>query len=302
MNDERNRTMTDILDVSRALGGVVAASEASLVLVHGGRSGPTTGTAFGGDLVVTAAGRLEREQDVEVTTRDGTAPATFLGADSATGIGLLRVGTTLEPFPLADAAALRVGELVLALARTGRGLGARLGIVSRLGGEWRLPGGARFDRYVETDVTPAPGLAGSALVTVTGELVGVNAVGLARGSLVTLPAASVTRIVDSLVAHGRVRRARLGVALQRVELPRAVAERLGRRHGLVVLSVLEGSPAERGGLVLGDVILAVGGALTERVDELQSALDERAIDVEAPVHVLRAGAEAHLVLKPEARP
>jgi S1-C subfamily serine protease len=294
--------MTDILEISRALADAVAASEASLVLVRGGRSTAVSGTAFGPDLVVTAVEHVERESDIEVTTAADAVRATFVGADPASGIALLRTSSPLRAFEFADTDALRVGELVLALARTGRGVGARLGIVSRLGGEWRLPGGARFDRYVESDVTPAPGLAGSALVTVRGELVGVNAVGLARGALVTLPATSVARVVESLLAHGRVRRARLGVALERVELPRDVAERLGRRRGLIVLSVAPGSAAERGGLLLGDVILAVGETLTERVDELQGALDESAIDMEMPVHVVRAGAEARLVLKPEVRP
>jgi len=251
--------MTNILDVSQALGGVVASAEASIVAVHGGR------------------------------------------CDSSSGVAVLRVGAELSPFKPADARALRVGELVLALARTGRGLGARLGIVSRLGGEWRLPGGTRFERYIESDVTPSPGLEGSALVTVSGELVGLNATGLARGALVSLPVASVGRIVDALLAHGRVRRARLGVALERVELPRAVADRLGRRRGLVVVAVVEGSPAERGGLLLGDVILAIDEKPTERVDDLQSALDENAIDREVSADILRAGKGQRLLLTPEAR-
>ena len=294
--------MTDILDVSRALGGVVAAAEASVVLVHGGRCEAASGTAWARDLVVTAAQAFEREQSLEVTTAAGRVEASFVGADPASGIAVLRVGAALTPFRAADTSTLHVGELVLALARTGRGPLARLGIVSRLGGEWRLPGGARFDRYVESDVTPVPGLSGSALLTVSGELVGLNATGLARGALVTLPTQSVGRIVDAIVAHGRVRRARLGIALERVELPRPLAERLGRRRGLVVISVVEGSPAERGGLLLGDVILAIGEKPTERVDDLQSALDESAIDVEVTADILRAGAEQRLLLKPEARP
>jgi len=293
--------MTDLLDVSRALGSVVAAAEASVVLVHGGRCESANGTAWGGNLVVTSADGLERERAIEVTTPNGRVPATFVGADPASGIAVLRVDAALTPFSPADSAALRVGELVLSLARTGRGLGARLGVVSRLGGEWRLPGGTRFERYVESDIAPAPGLAGSALVTVSGALVGLNATGLARGALVALPTASVGRIVDALVAHGQVRRARLGIALERVELPRAVAERLGRRRALVVTSVVEGSAAERGGLLLGDVLLAIGEKPTERVSDLQSALDESAIGVNVSVDILRAGREERLVLAPEAR-
>jgi serine protease Do len=98
-----------------------------------------------------------------------------------------------------------------------------------------------------------------------------------------------------------VRRARLGVAVERVELPRAVADRVGRRRGLVVTSVVEGSPAERGGLFIGDVILAIGETPTERMEDLRSALDETAIDAEVSTQLLRAGEEKRLVLVPEAR-
>jgi S1-C subfamily serine protease len=293
--------MTELLDVSRALGGVVAAAEASVVAVHGGRCEAANGTAWGERLVVTSARVLEREQGIEVTTAAGRAPATLVGADPVSGIAVLRVDSELPALHARDSATLRVGELVVALARTERGLGARLGIVSRLGGEWRLPGGARFERYVESDIAPSPGLAGSALLTASGELVGVSSTVLARGALVALPAASVGRIVSALVAHGRVRRARLGIALERVELPRAVAERLGRRRGLVVTSVVEGSAAERGGLLLGDVLLAIGEKPTERVSDLQSALDESAIGVSVSIDILRAGREERLVLAPEAR-
>ncbi len=293
--------MTNILDVSRALGSVVASSEASVVAVHGGRCDVSTGIAWGKDLVVTGTASLDGEQGVEVTTAKGRVSGTLVGADPRSGIALLRVEAELSPFKLADASALRLGELVVALARTGRGLGARLGIVSRLGGPWRLPGGARFDHYVESDVTPTPGLSGSALVTVSGELVGINAPGLGRGALVSLPAAGVARIVDALLAHGRVRRARLGVALERVELPRVLAERLGRRRGLVVVAVVEGSPAERAGLMLGDVIYALRDKPIERVDDVHDALDESAIDADVYADILRAGAEQRVLVKPEAR-
>jgi serine protease Do len=98
-----------------------------------------------------------------------------------------------------------------------------------------------------------------------------------------------------------VRRARLGVGLERVALPRAVAERRGQRRGLLVTSVLEGSPAERGGVVLGDLILGVAGRPTERVDDLMSALGEGAIGVPLAVDLVRAGSESKLTLSPEVR-
>jgi S1-C subfamily serine protease len=211
------------------------------------------------------------------------------------------VEAALSPAARADVGALRLGALALALSRTARGLKVRLGVVSRLGGEWRLPGGQRVERFVESDIVPAPGHSGSVLVDAQGALIGVNAAGFSRGALVALPASAVGAVVDAIVQHGRVRRARLGVGLERVELPRAVADRRGQQRGLLVTSVLEGSPADRGGVVLGDLILGVGGRPTERVDDLMSALGESAIGVPLPVELLRAGAESQLTLQPEAR-
>lgn len=289
------------VDLSEQLADAVTAAEASIVTVSGERSHGASGLAWSQDLVVTAAHALEREEGLEVVVGEERVKATLLGADAASDLAVLRVEATLAPATRADVSALRLGALALALSRTARGLKVRLGVVSRLGGEWRLPGGQRVERFVESDIMPAPGHSGSVLVDARGALIGVNAAGFSRGSLVALPASAVSAVVEAIVQHGRVRRARLGVGLELVELPRAVADRRGQRRGLLVTSVLEGSPAERGGVVLGDLILAVGGRPTERVDDLMSALGESAIGVPLSVELLRAGAESELTLQPEAR-
>lgn len=293
--------MAKAKDMSEELADAVATAEKSIVTIFGERSHGASGLAWAGDLVVTAAHALEREEGLEVGVGEQRMKATLLGADPASDLAVLRVDAALTPATTADPAALRLGELVLALSRTARGLKARLGVVSRLGGEWRLPGGQRVERFIESDVVPAPGHSGSVLVDAAGALIGVNAAGFSRGSLVALPASAVGDVVKSLAEHGRVRRARLGVGLERVELPRTLAERRGQRRGLLVTSVLEGSPAERGGVVLGDLILGVGGHPTERVDDLMSALGESAIGVPLAIDLVRAGGESKLTLEPEAR-
>jgi serine protease DegQ len=293
--------MAHAKDLSEQLANAVELAEKSLVTIFGERSHGATGLAWSKDLVVTAAHALEREDGLEVGLGDGRGKATLLGADPASDLAVLRVEGELTPAATADPAVLRIGELVLALSRSARGLKARFGVVSRLGGEWSLPGGQRVERFVESDIMPAPGHSGSVLVNADGALIGMNAAGLSRGSLVALPASTVGAVVDAISRHGRVRRARLGVGLERVALPRALAERRGQRRGLLVTSVLEGSPAERGGVVLGDLILSVGGKPIERVDELMSALGEGAIGVPLAVELLRAGGESQLTLEPEAR-
>jgi S1-C subfamily serine protease len=293
--------MSQLSEVSKDLGDVVAQVNRSVVAVHGGRCETASGVAFSREHIVTAAHALERENELEVTLGDERVPATLVGADPGSDLAVLRVERELEPLTHADVQALRAGEIALAVSRGPRGLRARLGIVSRVGPAWRLGPGVEAERYVESDVAPAPGLGGSALVDASGALIGVNATGVVRGVLVALPSGAVARVVDSLVKHGRVRRAKLGVAVERVELPSAVASRRGKRRGLIVLGVAPGGPAEQAGVLLGDVILSVGGEAIERVDELTSVLDENKIGVELPVEILRAGAELTLGVKPEAR-
>ena len=291
----------NLSELSTAFGDLVANSEKSSVLVYGARCDTASGVAWTKDLVVTAAHSLERERGLEVGLAGGREEATLLGADPASNIAVLRVDAELSPLPRADTSRLRTGELAVALGRGTRGAFARLGMLARVGGEWRLAGGQRVERFIQTDIAPSSGLSGSALVSADGGLIGLNLAGLARGSLVTLPAATVDAVVSAIATHGRVRRARLGVGLERVELPRALGERLGRRSGLLVLSVLEGGPAERAGLLLGDVILALGGQAVERVQELQGLLGEGAVESELSVSLLRAGSELVVSVTPEAR-
>jgi S1-C subfamily serine protease len=291
----------NISELSSGFADLVANAQKSLVFVRGGRCEAASGVAWSRDLVVTAANAFERERGLTATFSDGQKEAILLGADAASNLAVLRVEAELSPLAHADSSALRPGELALALSRGARGTRARLGMIARVGGEWRLAGGLRVERYVESDIPPAPGLSGSVLVGAQGALIGINLAGIVRGSLVTLPASSAKAIVDSIVAHGRVRRARLGVALERVELPRALAERLGRRYGLVVLSVLEGGPAERAGVLLGDVVLAVAGTAVESVDALQGVLGEQSIGQELSVDLLRAATQQTLGVTPEAR-
>jgi len=293
--------MSTITDLSHDLGDAVARAASSVVAVHGGRCETASGVAWSEKHIVTAAHALERDGELEVTVGDERLPATLVGADSGSDLAVLSVEQKLDVRPRVDAQVLRVGDLSLALSRGTRGLRARLGIVSRVGGEWRLGPGVRVERYVESDIAPAPGLAGSALIDASGALIGLNATGVMRGVLVALPSSAVTGVVEAIAAHGHVRRAKLGVAVERVELPEAVAARRGALRGLIVLGVARGGPAEQAGLLLGDVILGLGGQAVARVDELSGVLDEGKIGQELPVEILRAGSERTLSVKPVAR-
>jgi S1-C subfamily serine protease len=286
---------------SQALTEAVARAAQAVVGIDGGRQSSATGIAWGSDLVVAPAHALERAEELGVVQGETRLAATLVGADPASDLALLRVNGTLAPLRRANLGELRAGEPVLALSHTARGTKARFGVVSLVGGELGLPNGVRVAPFVETDIPPARGLSGSAVVNLAGELLGVSSALLSRGSLALLPIATIERVVEAVLAHGRVRRARLGVGLERVSLPPAVASRRGQERGLIVLSVAPGSAAERAGLLLGDVLLAAGGRAIERVDDLMSRLGESAIDAPLEVELFRAGAEQTVSVVPEAR-
>lgn len=270
----------------------------SVLTIQSGRCDHASGVVWSSDSVVTAASRLRREEGLEALVGAERRAAELVGFDGASDLAVLRVEGGLPP-PPRRAEPVSVGELVLALGRD-PGVFARLGVVARTGGEWRLPGGGRFDRYIESDIGALASLAGGPLVDANGDLVGVNNATIARGRLVTLPVESVDRIVEAITTHGRVRRARVGVSVQRVELPAALAAELGRKFGLIVLGVQPGSPAEGAGLGLGDVLLTLGSATLERVEDLQAALEDDAIDATLRIDFWRAGKVLNAEVVPKA--
>ena len=197
--------------------------------------------------------------------------------------------------------ALRVGHAVLALARPGRTIRARFGIVAALGGEWRTPYGARLAQYLEPDIAPAPGFSGGLLTDAAGQAIGVNTAGLLRGTVVTVAGSTLRRVVEDLVAHGRIRRGYLGVAAHRVRLPGAAASPV-QRAGLLVVAVEPDSPADRGGVLLGDTVTTIEGQPVSRYDDLLSLLGEDRIGTVVSIRVLRAGQMLELSVPVGERP
>jgi S1-C subfamily serine protease len=188
-----------------------------------------------------------------------------------------------------DIGAVKVGHLVLALGRPDADVQATLGVVSALDKEWRTHAGGRIDTYVQTDVVMYPGFSGGPLVSAGGAMIGLNSSALARGVSVTLPAATLKRVVDTLVKHGRVKRGFLGVSAQPVRLPADIAESTGQETGLMLAAVEADSPAANGGLFLGDVIVTIDGQAVRHMDDLLAALSGDRAGVSVPVRVVRGG-------------
>jgi S1-C subfamily serine protease len=285
--------MTDTLSqLSDNLASTVEAVAPSVARVEARRRLAATGIVWSADgIVVTAHHVIEHDEGITVGFGDGeSVPATLVGRDPSTDLAVLRASATgLAPAAWADLEGLRVGHLALALGRPGRSVQATLGIVSALAHGGRSPRAGARDPYVQTDVAMYPGFSGGPLVDAGGRVVGLNTTALHRGINVAIPAATVARVVETLLTHGRVRRGYLGIGSQPARLPGGLAESLGQETGLLIVSVEPGSPAETAGLMLGDTIVALGGEPVRHLDELLAGLPGDLVGVEAVVRVLRAG-------------
>ena len=285
--------MVEVLsDLSEALAGAVAAAAPSVVRIEGRKRLPASGIAWSSDgVVVTAHHTLEHEENIVAGLENGeTVPATLVGRDATTDLAVLRLSaSSLVPPTWADPEALRVGHLALALGRPGQTVRATMGIVSALGKAWYTPAGGRIAPYHQTDVAMYPGFSGGPLVDANGKFLGLNSSALLRGVSVAVPAPTLRRVVESLLAHGKVRRGYLGVGNQPVRLPAVPAERLGQETGLLLVSVAPGSPAEQHGLHLGDTIVSLDGQPVRNPDELLALLSDDRIGKAVPVGIVRGG-------------
>ena len=286
--------MAELLEIlSTAMAAIVASGGQSTVRVEARRRLPATGIVWSEDgIIVSAHHVVRRDEMIRVGLPGGeSAPAELVGRDPTTDLAVLRAeASDLQPATWAPAEDLRVGHLVLALGRPGQTVQATLGIVSALGQEWRTPAGGKVDHYLQTDVVMYPGFSGGSLVDASGHLLGLNTSALLRGVSLAVPSTTVQRVVETILAHGRVRGGYLGVGIQPVRLPADIAEQLDQETGLLLVQVKPGGPAEEGGLLLGDTIVALDGQPVPHHDALQALLSGDRAGASVPVRIMRAGA------------
>jgi len=281
--------------------GVAETAQAALVHVAAGCRRGATGSVFGEQgLIVTTARALLGRDRLEVTQGEAETTAEVVGIDWATDIGVARPANPIGTAPQFRAEPARLGEQVLIGSRPGRAARVRAGIVSQVGDAWHSPRGGRLERYVELDVQPEPGFSGGLVFDSRGNAVGSSAAGLLRGVPLVLEKATLERVVNELVGHGRVRRGYLAVGTQAVRLPDALRSQVGQGTGILVTSVQAGGAAERAGLLLGDVLLDLAGTPLRGPSTLLSAL-ENAEGRTLPLRLLRAGQVQQVDVTPGAR-
>ena len=277
--------------LSNDLAAAVERAGAAVVAVNGRPRTPSTGIIWRHGLVVTTDHTLRQDDEVTITRGDdSTLPATIAGRDPSTDLALLRVNGLDAPLnAIGDSTSLRLGHIVLAL---GRGVTASLGVVSAISGPWRTWRGGAIDQYIRPDVAIYTGFSGGPLVNAQGDITGINTSGLSRGGAVTIPVSTVNRVVDELLSRGHIARGYLGVGMQPVRLPEGArsASAVSSETALIVLSVENGGPADKAGILIGDVLIAMDQTPLSDVDDLQAALSGDRIGKPATLKVLRAAA------------
>jgi len=285
--------MNTLTDFSNGLAMAVEKGGGGTLLVGARRRYPASGIAYAADLVLTADHVVTRDENLSVGTADGKSyPVAIAGRDPGSDLALLRLAEkALAPAKVAESAA-KVGQLVLALGRpSNAGIQASWGIITSINGPARTGRGGLLDEYIQTETTSYPGFSGGPLINTEGEVLGLNTSGLARGAALTIPVKFAWRIADALDKHGTVKRGYLGVRTQPVEIPESARKALKREqeHGLLVLWLEEKGPAEQGGLLVGDILVAVSGQPVDDPDDLFVALNTDTVGKSVAVEVLRGG-------------
>ncbi len=265
-----------LVGLSHNLAAVVEQSGGAVVAVNARTRMPLSGIHWQSGIIVTSEENLKRSEEITVTLSNGsTVPVTVLGRDSSTDVAVLKLeGVDMPRAKIGDATSLKVGHLVLALGSNEGEIRAAMGIVSMLSGAWRSMAGGNIDQFIRPDITLYPGLVGGALVDTAGNVVGMNTSGR-RGTVLTIPAATVNRVVNQLLARGRIARGYLGLGMQPVRLPDQLKNtlNLAANGGVIVVNVEPDGPADQAGMLIGDVMVALDGRPLADTGDVQAVLN-----------------------------
>ncbi|HEX4627576.1 MAG TPA: trypsin-like peptidase domain-containing protein [Gemmatimonadales bacterium] len=292
--------------LSNELAEAVAAAGRAVVAIHARRRIPASGVHWRPGVIVATNHTISRDDRITVTLPDSTtAAATLVGRDPTTDLAVVKVARSdLATASLRLDVPPRVGEVVLALGRPGPGLTASWGVVSSVDGPWRTWQGGQIDALVRLDVAIYDGFSGGPLVDGEARVLGINTSGLARGAAVTIPAATVERVAAELLERGTIRRAYLGIGTQPVRVPASLVGKLQLTGdvALLVVSVESGGPADRGGLLLGDVLLELDGAAVRDAGDILAKLGGDRVGKALGARVIRGGQVMTLSLTAGERP
>lgn len=284
---------------SNAVTGAVAAAHPAVVHieVQGNNTPGGSGSGFfisPDGYLLTNSHVVHGAKELKIFLADGRKlSATLVGDDPDTDLAVLRVGADdLAYLELADSDAVRPGQIAIAIGSPmGFQQTVTAGIVSGLGRSLRGASGRLIDNVIQTDAALNPGNSGGPLVNTRSEVIGVNTAIIrpAQGICFAIASNTARWVVAWLIKDGRIRRSFIGLAGQNVPLIRKVARyhHLAQETGVLVAGIEPASPADRAGLVEGDIVVALDGLPTAAVDGLHKLLTADRIGERAIVTFLR---------------
>jgi S1-C subfamily serine protease len=301
--------MTSSLEsFSQSLSEIITQTSQSIVAVQGRRSA-ATGIHWRQGFIVTSCEALRAGDTFSLGLPDGRSlEAKLLGSDPTTDIAVLALPDSLElpVVNIGDAQGLALGQLVCTVGRSHQrrqstsgqstsgqstsGQFTSLGMVSHLNGPWRSQLGGQIDQYIEVSLSLRRGSAGCPLINAGGQVVGFNTFG-PRRSVLTIPAATINPIVEQLQQRGNLSRGYLGLGMQAVPLAENIQQQhsLSNQSGIMVISVAPDSAAERAGMLLGDVMVAINDTPLEQLPQIQALLGPQSVGQALSLQLLRGG-------------
>jgi S1-C subfamily serine protease len=291
------------LDVRKSLKGERAARLRSPEEFRGNGSG----FIFTPDgFILTNSHVVHKASKIEIALSDGRRfEADLVGDDPDTDLAVVRInGSNFVPSPLGDSQKVRVGQLVIAIGNPyGFQYTVTSGVVSALGRSLRSMSGRLIDNIIQTDAALNPGNSGGPLVNSHGEVIGVNTAMIlaAQGICFAIAINTAKFVAGKLIKEGRIRRSYVGLGGQTVTLHRRLVRfyRLRSESGVLVVSVEENSPAQRAGLVEGDVIIGFEDQSIAAIDDLHKVLTEERVGVKAGITIIRRTEKVVLEIVPE---
>jgi S1-C subfamily serine protease len=283
-----------LIAFSNELAALAERAGPSVVAVQGRRRSHSSGVHWRQDLIVTAEHSLRRDDEITVALEGGkTADASLVGRDPGTDLALLKVeGLPIPPARIAAGGAPRVGDLTLVIGRSpNSGTNASLGIISAVSGPWRTWRGGNLDSYIRLGATVFSGSSGGAVLDYRGNVTGIATSALSRVAGLAIPASTVSRVVDQILTQGSVPQAYLGVGLQPVPMPASFQNRfsLGNTHGIMVLDVEQGGPADRSGILVGDIVFEIEGEGVSSIEDVQSLIGRQKAGKPVDLKLIRGG-------------
>jgi S1-C subfamily serine protease len=283
--------MDPIEQFSTQLAGRIEAAGAFAVSVRTGGHRPRSGILYRPDVVLMSEQVLPRDA-ARLTVRHGstTVEATLAGRDPGSNIAALKLASPLDgALPAAETATPKSGSLALVVGADADGAPTgRLAMVHAVGPAWHSIAGGRIDALIRLD-TRLGADEGGPVVSLAGGLIGMSTSG-PRRQTIAIPAATIARVADPLLADGRIPRGWLGVGLQPVAIPHRFQAETQCEKGLMVVSLAPNAPAEAAGILPGDIVLDIGGVPVDRPRALAAAMGADHIGESVGLRLLRAGA------------